>query len=159
MRLLVVLGTVLFLNFTYSQNINLDSTEVFSIFQNKMRSLQDKGVKQSILIFNSSGKIVLVWKKNNRFKAIKSFYKGNKMKKIKSHSLKKVDFKNISHILQNPSIINKLYALNCNDDAYTYSKIWVMLNFENTYHSFYSKCEQSDELGPLIALYFSIFKE
>ncbi len=141
----------------YSQNrFETDSIQAYSLIKKEIATLKEKGVIEAdlISIFDDTGKIIIAWKSKEKYKAMKMFYKEKKCKKSKKQRLSKLDKKNLEIILKKPKILSKISNLTCNEKVHSFNKIYV--NIKNSYKSFFSHCEQDNEVLPLVSLYFSL---
>lgn len=141
----------------YSQNrYETDSIKAYSLIKNEVAFLKEKGLITTNLIslFDDTGKIIIAWKEEEKYKAIKIYYKGPECNKSKKQRLSKLDKKNIESILKTPQILSKISNSTCDERAHSFNKIYV--STENHYNSFFSHCQQNKEVAPLISLYFSL---
>jgi len=153
---------ILFLLLIISLNIHsqnkyeTDSIKAYSLIKKEMISLKEKGITASniISLFDDTGKIIIAWKEKKRYRAINLYYKGKECNKSKKQRLTKLDKKNIKAILKKPQILSKISNSTCDERVHSFNKVYI--NIENQYNSFFSHCEQNNELSPLISLYFSL---
>ncbi|WDO13624.1 hypothetical protein MH928_02725 [Flavobacterium sp. WW92] len=141
----------------FSQNrYETDSITAYSLIEKEMTNLKKIGIAETnvLSLFDDTGKIIILWKEKEKYRAVKMYYKGKECNKVKRQRLSKLDKKNIELILKNPQILSKISNSNCNDRAYSFNK--VNISTENFSDSFFSHCEQVNELIPLTSLYFSL---
>jgi len=138
-----------------TQNDRIVATNL--IYQNII-SLQEGGVSKDDIIsfYDDVGKIVIICRKNKKFKAIKMHYKEKKCDKAKRQKLSKLDKQNLSIIFTKPDILSKISNSNCDQSVHSFNTVYFKTGtFRNT---FFSHCEQNDEVKPLVSLYFSLRK-
>lgn len=141
----------------FSQNrYETDSITAYSLIEKEMTNLKEIGIsKNNVLsLFDDTGKIIILLKEKEKYRAVKMYYKGKNCNKVKRQKLSKLDKKNIELILKNPQILSKLSNSNCNERSHSFNK--VNISTENFSGSFFSHCEQVNELIPLTSLYFSL---
>ncbi|GAA3518944.1 hypothetical protein GCM10022393_36360 [Aquimarina addita] len=141
----------------YSQNrYETDSITAYSLIKNEMANLKERGIEKTnvISLFDDTGKIIIFWKEKEKYRAVKMHYKGKESNKVKKQMLSKLDKKNIELIFKNPQILSKISNSNCNEKAHSLNK--VNINTEKYSNSFFSNCEQDNELIPFTSLYFSL---
>ncbi len=140
----------------YSQNrYETDSIKAYSLINKETSSLKKS---EWISIFDDTGKIVIIWKERGKHRAIKLYYKGKDCKKSKRQKLLKDDKSNIDNLLGNPEIISEINNDRCNEMVHSFNKvnIDITLNDKVYHNSFYSHCEQKNQLKSLMSLYFNL---
>lgn len=141
----------------FSQNrYETDSIKAYSLIQKETTNLKKIGIAETnvLSLFDDTGKIIILWKEKEKYRALKMYYKGKKCNKVKRQRLSEFDKKNIEIILKNPQILSKISNSNCNEKAHSFNK--VNINTEKYSNNFFSHCEQVNELIPLTSLYFSL---
>ncbi len=70
----------------------------------------------------------------------------------------KDDKSNIDNLLGNPEIISEINNDRCNEMVHSFNKvnIDITLNDKVYHNSFYSHCEQKNQLKSLMSLYFNL---
>lgn len=130
-----------------------DSVIVNDIIRNKILDKRDNSI---ITLFDSSGKMILIIKSNQKYNAYKQFYRGEKEKKRKV-KLSKKDIDNIDKLFQNPNALYEFSDDNCSEMVHSFTKISVMIyNGEFFHGSFYTHCKQNENVKSVKELYFSL---
>lgn len=143
----------------YSQKrYTTDSIKAYTLIKEQKNILENKGIVKANIIsmFDDTGKIIIIWKKEKRYKALSVYYKGKKINKIRNQKLTCFDKKNIDFILKNPQFLSKTSDLVYNKKVHSFNKIYI--NIGNQFNSFFSNCLQNYEIKPLLSLYFSLKK-
>lgn len=153
---ILFLSLIMCLNIHSQNKYETDSIKAYSLIKKEMISLKKKGVatNNTISLFDDTGKIIIAWKEKEKYRAIRMYYKGRKCNKSKKQRLSKLDKKNIEVILKNPQILSKISNLTCDETVHSFNKIYVSV--ENYNNSFFSHCEQNNEVASLVSLYFSL---
>lgn len=135
-----------------------DSIKASLLINKELNSLKSNGITKDNIIsfYDDTGRIVIAWKVNEKYKAIKMYYKGNKCDKAKKQRLSKTDKQNLSMIFKKPHILSKISNSICDERVHSFNKVHIRIDgYEN---SFLSHCKQDNELEPLVSLYFSLRK-
>lgn len=129
-----------------------DSIIVNEIITNKILEEENN----IITLFDSSGKMILIIKCNQKYKAYKLFYREERERKRKV-KLSKRDINNIDKLFQKPTVINDFSDYDCFEMVHSFTKISIILyNGEFFYGSFYSHCKQNENANSVKELYFSL---
>lgn len=144
------------LNVSSQNRYETDSITAYSLIEKEMINLKEKGIAETnvLSLFDDTGKIIILWKEKEKYRALKMYYKGKVCNKFKKQRLSKLDKKNIELILKKPQILSKISNLNCNERVHSFNKVNISIG--NYYNTFFSHCEQGTELIPLISLYFRL---
>ena len=159
MKTITSIIVLLFIQFTFSQRMyEPDSAKAISYIKDKLVKLKKQDVAQTIFLFDSSGKIILIWEKEKKYKALKSLYKGGEIPKFRVSRLSKKNKSDIAVIFSNPDLINLLKDSNCDTNVYNITKISIGISNTKYFSNFSSNCKQVEELEPIIALYYSLLR-
>jgi hypothetical protein len=142
----------------FSQEIIKYKSDSDSIIVNEIitKKIIDERKTNVIGLFDTSGKLILIVKDNQKYKAYKQFYKGGKAKR-RNITLSKRNIKNIDKLLQNPDLLYDFSKDVCSEMVHSFTKISVIIyNGKFSYGSFYSHCKQNENADLVKELYFSL---
>ncbi|WP_282160874.1 hypothetical protein [Ulvibacterium marinum] len=160
MKTTTFLIILFFVQVSFSQSrYEKDSVQAYAVIMDKIERLDKEGVSKSILVYDSSGKLLLIWKKHKRYRAIGAYYRGKEAGKFKSYRLTKKNKRDINHIIAKPEILNEVSNLDCDKEAYSFTKISVDINNSEFSGSFFSNCPQNESLKPVKSLYYDLFRD
>lgn len=160
MKATIFLTVLFFVQVTFSQSrYEKDSIQAYSVIKDKIEQLDKEGISKSILVYDSSGKMLLIWKKQKRYHAIGTYYRGEESGNFKSYRLTKKNKCDINQIIAKPEMINEVSNSDCDTEVYSFTRISVDINNTEFSGSFFSNCPQKESLKPLKSLYFNLFRD
>ena len=160
MKTTTFLIILFFVQATFSQSrYEKDSIRAYAAIKDKIEQLDKDDLTKSMLIYDSSGKLVFIWKKGKRYRAIGAYYRGGDSGKFKSYRLTKKNKCDINQIFTNPEMINEVSNSDCDTQVYSFTKISVDINNMEFNGSFFSNCPLNESLRPLKSLYYNLFRD
>ncbi len=162
MRNILTIVLLLFIgqNLLHAQDRHkIDSLKGYEFINKEIKLLEKKGVKKTITFFDDAGKVIIVWKDENKLKYLIASYKGKDIGKCKTRKLSRKNEKNVNDIFQNPESLKSISKEFCNDKAHSFNKVFVSikLNEKEYIGSFFTHCSQTNEsLKSLLSLYFKL---
>ncbi|WP_420602830.1 hypothetical protein [Flagellimonas sp.] len=160
MKVTTFLIILCFIQVSFSQNrYEKDSIQAYGVIMDKIEHLNKEDVSKPILIYDSSGKLLLIWKKHKKYHAIGAYYRGEEIGEFKSFRLTKTNKRDIDQIMTRPSILNEVSNSDCYRKAYSVTKISVDIYNSGFNGSLFSNCPQKESLRPVKSLYNNLFRD
>lgn len=150
---------ILLITNVYSQDrYQEDSIKANRLINIEVASLNKKGISGNDVLsfYDDSGKIVIAWRADEKVRAIKMYYKGNKCDKAKKQRLSKTDKDNLNTVFSTPNLIERISDSNCDERVNSFNRVNFKIGEFKNY--LLSHCEQNDEVKPLVSLYYSLRK-
>lgn len=128
--------------FSQSQQYADDSLSAQRLIAEKLQSLEALNVVNYLYVFSDAGTIVILYEKNGKIKAVRSYYKakrGSKFKTIKLSRQAKSNFSKLMGIASKDATMN---FSNCSDIVHSFNRV-VFFAKQNKYNvngSFTSDC-------------------
>jgi len=160
MKTTTLLIILLFVQVSFSQSrFEKDSIQAYTIIKDNIEELEQKGIYKSIFIYDSSGRLVLIWKDHKKYRAIRASYREKQTKMFKPYRLSRKNKSDLNEVLANPEMLNQTSNVDCDRDVYSFTKISIDINKKEFNGSFLTNCPQNKSLRPLKSLYYSLFRD
>lgn len=141
--------------FSQDQRLVEDSIMANELIIDKLKSLEESGVKKIVHLYSNVGTIAIVYEKEGKIKGVKSYYRGKRKSIFKNLNLSKADksdFIKLMEITPKDTPVNFSYCIE-NVHAFTRNNFVINANGRSVKGVFTSDCKGELAKNGMLPLY------